>query len=374
MALDSHLRSEFMLRHVHDLVPIGEFAQRSGLSPKRLRSYAAAGLLRPVSVDSSSGYRYYSMDQLDTARLIDALRAAGVPVADIGALLHDPSPDQLDAWAVRVEADAQQRQQAIQAARRLLAARTSDRQFRGKMPMTRLNFASRCELGHVRENNEDAIVARDSLVVVADGMGGHPGGEVASAVAVSLVDAAYTGRSVDELEAAVRAANRAIWDRSNSSSDLEGMGTTVCAVGVTDDGCLAVVNVGDSRGYLMHHGRLRQLTHDHSVTAELVMRGDLSESEAQDHPMHGYLTRALGVGPTVEVDGATHPATVGDRLLLCSDGLFNEVSDEEIAALMAEAQSVQAVADDLVDLVSTRIGQDNISVVVADICPGNDER
>jgi PPM family protein phosphatase len=357
-----------MLRHVHELVPIGEFAQRSGLSPKRLRTYAAAGLLTPASVDSSSGYRYYSANQLATARLIDALRAAGVPVADIGELLRDPSVERLDAWAKRVEADAQQRQQAIQAARSLLTLTTSEHDFVGKVPMIRLKIASRCELGHVRENNEDAIVASNSLAVVADGMGGHPGGEVASSIAVSLVEAAYTGRSIDELEAAVRAANRAIWDRSSSSGDLEGMGTTVCAVGVTDDGYLAVVNVGDSRAYLMHHGQLRQLTHDHSVTAELVARGELSEREAQDHPMHGYLTRALGVGPTVEADSATHPATVGDRLLLGSDGLFNEVPDEDIAVQMADAQSVRTVADGLVDLATARGGRDNISVIVADIC------
>jgi PPM family protein phosphatase len=240
--------------------------------------------------------------------------------------------------------------------------------------MTRLNAVSRSEVGRVRENNEDAVVTTDRLAVVADGMGGHPGGEVASAVVVSLVKAAYAGRSIDEIEAAVRAANRAIWDRASASDDLEGMGTTVCAVGLTDEGDLAVVNVGDSRAYLMHRGALRKLTHDHTVTAELVKRGELNENAAHMHPMHGYLTRALGVGPTVELDGTALPAVAGDRLLLCSDGLFNEVSEEEMASLVAGAEDVRAAADGLVDLALSHGGHDNISVVVADISAERNER
>src|SRR5207245_2249775 len=119
------------------------------------------------------------------------------------------------------------------------------------------------------DNNEDAVVTGDQVAAVADGMGGHPGGEVASAVAVALVQAAFTGRSLDELEAGVRAANRAIWDRAGASPALEGMGTTICAAGLTGDGTLAVVNVGDSRAYVLRNDSLTQLTDDHSVTAEL---------------------------------------------------------------------------------------------------------
>ncbi len=240
--------------------------------------------------------------------------------------------------------------------------------------MTQLHAASRSDVGRVRESNEDAVAVGDRLAVVADGMGGPPGGDVASAVAVSLVEAAYTGRSVDELQAAVRAANRAIWERASATKRLEGMGTTVCAAGLTDDGCLAVVNVGDSRAYVMHEGALRRLTHDHSVTAELVARGELGESEAHLHPMHGYLTRALGVGPTVEIDTATYPAVEGDRLLLCSDGLFNEVCDDEIASVLAGAHDVRAAAEDLVDLARSRGGRDNISVVVGDVVASKAER
>jgi serine/threonine protein phosphatase PrpC len=361
-----------MLRCVDDVMPIGEFSERSGLSRKRLRSYATAGLLVPVAVDSASGYRYYSPGQLREAQLIDALRSAGVPLADIGLLLRDPSRDQLDVWATRVEIDAAQRQEAIDLARSLLAVDATSfppvaQERSRKVAMMTLNAASRTEVGRGRENNEDAVVTSDRLAVVADGMGGHPGGEVASAAAVSLVQSAYTGRSLDELQAAVRAANRAIWDRATGNTGMEGMGTTICAAGVTEGGDLVVVNVGDSRAYVLHNGAFRQLTHDHSVTAELVLRGELSEQEALDHPLRGVLTRALGVGPDVELDSANHRATTGDRLLLCSDGLFNEVLDEEIASAMA-GEDLQVVADGLVELALGRGGRgDDISVVVAEI-------
>ncbi len=306
------------------------------------------------------------------ARLIDALREAGMPLAEIGHLLHAPSADRLDAWARQVETDAVRRQDALDLARDLLAIevtsfRSIDDQATGRESEMKLRTASRMDIGSVRENNEDAVVCDERLVVVADGMGGHPGGEVASTVAVALVQAVFTGRSLDELEAGVRAANRAIWDRADGSGELEGMGTTVCAVGLTQDGRLAVVNVGDSRGYMLRDRSLTQLTDDHSVTAELVRRGELSEREALDHPHRGVLTRALGVGPDVEPDSASHPAIEGDRLLVCTDGLFNEVPNEEIASTMAAADDIQATANSLVELALSRGGRDNISVVIAEI-------
>jgi protein phosphatase len=242
-----------------------------------------------------------------------------------------------------------------------------DTERSGKESMMRLRTVSHTDIGRVRENNEDAAVSNDHLVAVADGMGGHPGGEVASTVAVALVQAAFTGRSLDELQAAVRAANRAIWDRAGASAELEGMGTTVCAAGLTGDGSLVVVNVGDSRACVFRNGSLTQLTDDHSVTAELVRRGELSEQEAVDHPHRGILTRALGVGPDVELDSAAHPAVEGDRLLVCTDGLSNEVPNDEIASLMASTEDLQATADALVELALSRGGRDNVAVVVAEI-------
>ena len=363
-----------MLRCVDDVMPIGEFSERSGLSPKRLRSYAAGGLLVPAAIDSASGYRYYSPGQLREARLIDALREAGMPLADIGSFLRDPSVEDLDAWVRRVASDAAQRKEALELARRLLAieatASTSVHdESSGKGSMTKLRTASRMDIGRVRDNNEDAVVCGDRLAAVADGMGGHAGGEVASTIAAALVQASFTGRSLDELQAAVRAANRAIWDRARGNADLEGMGTTLCAAGLTEDGSFAVVNVGDSRAYLLRDGSLRQLTEDHSLTAELVRRGELSEQDALEHPHRGVLTRALGVGPDVEPDSATYPAVAGDRVLVCSDGLFNEVPDDEITSLLATTADVQATADGLVELALSRGGHDNVSVVVAEVGP-----
>ena len=116
------------------------------------------------------------------------------------------------------------------------------------------------------------------------------------------MEAAFTGRSLEELEAGVRAANRAVFERAREG--LEGMGTTLCAVGLIESAHVAIVNVGDSRAYLLRDGSLRQLTEDHSVTAELVRRGELTEQEAADHPHRKVLTRVLGAGPTVDVDGA----------------------------------------------------------------------
>ncbi|MCU1459442.1 MAG: hypothetical protein JWL73_3534 [Actinomycetia bacterium] len=360
-----------MLPFVDDLMPIGEFSERSGLSPKRLRSYSAGGLLVPAAVDSASGYRYYSSGQLRDAELIDALREAGMPLAGIGALIRDPSREQLDAWARRMEMDATHRQKALDRARRLLSIEATsppvDDARAGKEPTMRLRTASRTDIGRVRDNNEDTVVSSDHLAAVADGMGGPPGGELASSVATALVAAAFTGSSLDELQAAVRSANRAIWDRAGASGELEGMGTTICAAGLTDDGDLVVVNVGDSRACLWHNGSLTQLTDDHSITAELVRRGMLSAQEALEHPHRGILTRALGVGPDVELDSFAHPAVEGDRVVVCTDGLFNEVPDDEMASLLAATKDLQATADELVELALSRGGRDNVSVVVAEI-------
>jgi PPM family protein phosphatase len=354
------------------LIPIGEFSERSGISRKRLRSYGADGLLVPAAVDSASGYRYYSPAQLGDARVIDTLREAGIPLADIAALLRDPSCHPLDAWARRVELDAAHKQQALDLARRLLSidatSPTSVQNSRaGKESTMRLRTVTQTNIGRVRENNEDAVVSNDHLAAVADGMGGHPGGEVASAVAVALVQAAFTGRSLDELEAAVRAANRAIWDRADASAEMEGMAATICAVGVTGEGNLVVVNVGDSRACVLHNDSFTQLTNDHTVVADLVRRGELTEQEAVEHPQRAVLTRALGVGPNVDVDSAAHSVVEGDRLLVCTDGLYSEVPDDEIADLMTSTEDLQATADALVQRALAGGGRDNVSVVVADV-------
>ena len=275
-------------------MPIGEFAERSGLSPKRLRGYAAAGLLVPAAVDDESGYRYYAPNQLLAARVIDALRRADVPLAEILDVLRSPSPDRLDAWERRVELDGVERRDALRHARDLLAldgdAVAPNAQSDRKESSVHLRAVTRSDVGRAREQNEDSAVGGPRLVAVADGMGGLPGGAIASTTAVAVVDAAFGGRSPDELAAGVRAANAALFERAREDERLEGMGTTLCAAALTDAGDLVVVNVGDSRAYLLRDESLQRLTTDHSLTAELVQQGELREADAADHPDHSILT------------------------------------------------------------------------------------
>ncbi len=353
-----------------DLLSIGEFSRRSGLSVKRLRTYAAEGLLVPAAVDPDSGYRYYAVDQVPEARMIDILRQAGIPLAEIHVFLRQPSPQGLDAWARQLETEVAQRHEALERAHKLIADS-------GYLPLTRgepqleaamtLRTAGRTETGLVREDNQDAIVATERLAVVADGMGGHPGGDVAANVAIDVMQAAFTGSSADELEAAVRAANWVIWDRAEAASELAGMGTTICAIGLLRDDSFALVHVGDSRAYLWRDGTLRQLTNDHSVTAELVQRGELLDEDVPGHPYHGVLTRALGVAPEVEVDRTPLVMEAGDRFVLCTDGLFNELSTTEISSVMGTDQPITLLAHDLVDRAIAAGGNDNVSVVIAEL-------
>ena len=351
---------------------IGEFSKRSGLSAKRLRTYAAEGLLTPAAVDPISGYRYYAPGQLADAAVIDALRRASVPLADIRAFIRNPSREQLDDWARQLHVDANSRRRALDLARQLHEDRedplfpVANPEAKEKVMIT-LRSAGRSDIGQVRENNEDAVVSSERLALVADGMGGHPGGEIAAEAAAAVVPAVFTGRSVDELEAAVRAANWAIRDRALAQPGLEGMGTTICAAGLLADGQLALVNVGDSRAYLWHDGALTRLTEDHSLTAELIERGELREEDAPQHPHYGVLTRALGVGPDVEIARRTLVVEEGDRIILCSDGLFNELSREEIAQTIETGEDLGTIVESLIDGAIAHGGRDNVSVVVAEV-------
>jgi len=344
---------------------IGDFSALSGLSPKQLRSYAASGLLPPAAVDPYTAYRYYSPGQLQDARLIDALREAGIPLAEISVLLGDRDPSRLAGWADRVRDDAERRHEALDQALALLGR--TDRLPSGRNPVPYLDCAGRTDIGLVRENNEDAIVTGRRLVAVADGLGGHAGGELASRLATELVAATFTGGSLDELTTAVRAANFAVWERGSGTAETEGMGTTMVAAGLVDGGSLAVVHAGDSRAYLLRDGALQRLTEDHTVAAQMVRDGELTEAEAAGHPHRVVLTRALGVSPEVPLDASSRPVAPGDRLLLCSDGLFNHVPDDELAALAAARTSPQAAVDALLELGLSRGGEDNLSVVVADV-------
>ena len=237
--------------------------------------------------------------------------------------------------------------------------------------MVGLRWGARTDVGRVRAANQDAVLADHPLFAVADGMGGHAAGEVAAATALEALRGVARRPSVADLVDGVRRSNGAVFERSIRDLELRGMGTTLCALALfrTEDGHdrLALANVGDSRAYLFRRGTLRQLTRDHSYVADLVAAGQITEEEALHHPNRNMLTRALGVEPSVEVDHWELVPEVGDRYLLCSDGLFNELSDDELRELLDDDVEPEAVATTLVERANAAGGRDNISVVVVDV-------
>jgi len=244
--------------------------------------------------------------------------------------------------------------------------------------MTTLRWGSATDVGRVRTNNEDSLYVEAPVFAVADGMGGPAAGEVASAIAVATLKATLAspdGHSRDALANAVRQANGAIYDRAAGDPALRGMGTTLTALALVEedgDDVLAVVNVGDSRAYRLRDGELEQLTDDHSVVEEMVRIGRLTPDEATVHPQRHMLTRALGIQPDVEVDCFGVTPFAGDRYLLASDGLTNEVPDSEIAAILRRLEDPDDAAQELVHLARTNGGRDNITVIVVDVVDDGD--
>ena len=231
--------------------------------------------------------------------------------------------------------------------------------------MTTLTAAARTETGPSRPINQDVAIVGDRLVGVADGMGGTPGGEIASSLAATVVLAGFGGASAGELAAVTRSANAAIFDRGAADSALTGMGTTLCCAGLVDDGSVVVVNVGDSRAYVLHDGELRQVTDDHSVTAEMVRQGLLEEPDASRHPLRHVLTRVLGVLPTVEAGVAIIDLAAEDLLLLCTDGLSKALTNDDIARLLSLGGGPSELADRLVAGAIGAGTDDDVTVVVA---------
>ena len=232
------------------------------------------------------------------------------------------------------------------------------------------------DTGRVRSENEDAFVAEAMVFGVADGMGGHQAGEVASAIAADTLRARLGSgaESVAVAVAAVVEANAAIFQGAHRNAEQRGMGTTLTAIVLLTDpeapSRLAVVNVGDSRAYAMRAGRLRRVSLDHSYVQELVSTGHITEAEARTHPRRNIVTRALGIEPTVRVDHWVLSLVRGDRYLLCSDGLVDEVDDDDIAAILVSSATPQLAADALVALANEHGGRDNVTVVVVDVLEG----
>jgi protein phosphatase len=243
-------------------------------------------------------------------------------------------------------------------------------------------LGSLTDIGCVRENNEDSygyhepvadgdFAAKGWLLVVADGMGGHSGGEVASQMAVDTIREAYAASRQPDPAAALleafKAANQAVYDASRQNPRLRGMGTTCTALVLKGDRAY-FAHVGDTRLYLIRDGAIRQLTDDHSYVMRLVRDGLITKAQAETHPHKNILERALGTKDTIDVDGSKDPIPVRkhDVFVLCSDGLTNLVSDEEIKEL-ALASLPPSACQALVALAKSRGGYDNVTIQIVKI-------
>ena len=235
----------------------------------------------------------------------------------------------------------------------------------------KLKWGATTDVGMVRQQNEDAFHAEENLYIVADGMGGHNAGEVASALAVSTVrSGARMGiRTTDQFRELVQQANTAIYTASLDDSTQSGMGTTLTAAAVVpgEEPRILIANVGDSRTYLFRGGVLSRLSVDHSYVQELVNEGIITPEEARVHPRRNIVTRAMGIDRSVQVDVFSHLVRTGDRLVLCSDGLVDEVPDTDIARVLTEHTDPQETAEVLVMVANANGGRDNTTVIVLDI-------
>lgn len=233
----------------------------------------------------------------------------------------------------------------------------------------RFAWAARTDVGRMRDHNEDSVwpvedgASTEAIVAgVADGMGGHAGGEVASSTALETAVTVGGDPAVR-----VRAANLAVVDAARERPRLSGMGTTLTLATFDPDGDLDIAHVGDSRAYLLRDGDIEQVTTDHSYVGEMISAGRLSPEEAETHPYRSVLTRAVGLDPTVDVDTYGVVLEAGDRVLLCSDGLTTMIGDDAIAEILEENRDLGRVADALVTAANEAGGVDNITVVVVDV-------
>ena len=253
----------------------------------------------------------------------------------------------------------------------------------------RVDMEARTDLGRVRKNNEDnfTVVPELGLYVLSDGMGGEAHGEVASGLTVEAIrhhcieaskvpDTPLFGDAIENLPAranrlvsAVRLANRAIYESAQRHPSQKGMGATVVTIWV-DEQQMSVAHVGDSRLYRMRQGQLEQITQDHSLVAEQVRRGILTQQQAETSQMQSVLIRALGIDPDVEVDAEEHPVLPGDSLVLCSDGLNRMVTDPDIGSILNTSLTAKEAVDRLIALANENGGEDNVTVIVVRIIEG----
>lgn len=227
-------------------------------------------------------------------------------------------------------------------------------------------IGAKSDVGRVRDGNEDSYLVQEPFFAVADGMGGHLAGDVASRIAVQTIsdhtgDGAAAGP--EGLEHAVKDANAAIHEKASSDPSLHGMGTT-CTLVLVDNSDLHIAHVGDSRAYLFRNDELTLLTEDHTLVGRMVKEGRLKPEEAERHPQRSIITRALGVDAEVEVDLLTVPVESGDRILLCSDGLTSMIDADAIHGILARNETPQEAVDELIEAANDAGGEDNITAVL----------
>ncbi|MBB4911908.1 MerR family transcriptional regulator [Actinophytocola algeriensis] len=333
-----------------ELLTIGEFARASRLSAKALRLYDELGLLRPAVVDPFNGYRRYSPDQLETARVVAWLRRIGMPLAEIRAVVAMPGDQAAEAVAGywrQVEADTDDKRQ-------LAAVLVEYLSGKGVAVSTSLavKYAVRTDRGLVRSANQDFAFAGEKVFAVADGFGHH--GTRASRAAVEAVRQVAVGDLLNAMDDAARSASEAV-------QGLDDSGTTLTAL-IWEGSQLGLVHIGDSRAYLLRDGELFQITHDDTVVQSMVDEGKLMPEEVASHPRRAILLKALtgGVSPGVQV----RDVQAGDRYLLSSDGLHTVLDLGTIRRVLADEEPQEAV-DRLVRLANEAGGPDNISCVVA---------
>lgn len=240
-----------------------------------------------------------------------------------------------------------------------------------------MEIAYQTDIGQEREDNQDYVgvfTNQDQLTfaIVADGIGGHQGGDVASSMAVSHIGYHFEQTTfknpvdaVKWLSDQVQIENGKIIDKSNQFKDLNGMGTTMVAAIFFDDQ-MVVANIGDSRGYLRRNGELNQLTEDHSLVNELVKRGVITEQEAKTHPQKNIITRTLGISPDADIDINLYQLESSDQLLLCTDGLSNMVSNQQLDDVLKSNQTLAEKCQQLIKMANEAGGPDNITVLIAD--------
>lgn len=239
-----------------------------------------------------------------------------------------------------------------------------------------MDIAYQTDIGQEREDNQDYVGVfsnQDHLTftIVADGIGGHQGGDVASSMAVSHIGYHFEQTAFNQpmdvvnwLSKQVKNENDQIIKKANQFKNLQGMGTTVVAATFFDDQMI-VANIGDSRAYLQRDGQFVQLTEDHSLVNELVKKGEITEQEAKNHPQKNIITRTLGISPDADIDAKLYQLQPNDQILLCTDGLSNVVSDDQIKAVLSQSISTKEKCQTLIQMANDAGAPDNVTVLIA---------